>query len=59
MITLTRLLSEVALQNTLVKMPQILLMLSMGLTIHKDIPSGTSLGLISTLFSQFYAEKSK
>ena len=57
MSTLTRL--EVALQNTLVKMPQILFMLPMGLTTHKDIPHGTSLGLMRTLFSQFYAEKSK
>ena len=57
MITRTRL--EVALQNTLVKMPQILFMLPMGLTTHKDIPHGTSLGLMCTLFSQFHAEKSK
>ena len=57
MITLTRL--EVALQTTLVKMPQILVMLPMGLTTHKDITYGTSLGLMCTLFSQFHAEKSK
>ena len=42
MSTLTRL--EVALQNTLVKMPQILFMLPMGLTTHKDIPSWYIIG---------------
>ena len=55
MITLTRL--EVALQDTHVKMAQILFMLPMGLTTHKDIPCGTSLGLMCMLFSQFMPKR--